>query len=81
MDSSASLEQLSMNLGCISGSMKAWERSTFGSVQRQLAQLRADLERKRKSSLHSGPSRKERRLMSSISELLSREEIMERQRS
>lgn len=44
-------------------------------------QLRAELERVRGQSIGTGPSSEERRLMKQISELLSREEVMEKQRS
>lgn len=60
--------------------MKEWESSSFGSVRKELVRLRAELEKIRRSTLHTGPSRQERQLMSKISELLSREETMERQR-
>jgi len=40
-----------------------------------------DLEEVRGSSIHSGPTRRERQLMSRMFELLTREEIMEKQRS
>lgn len=62
--------------------MKEWEASTFGSVKKELASLRRELERvQQQRSLHAGPSREERRILSKISELLTREEIMEKQRS
>ena len=53
----------------------------FGSVKKSLAVLRNELEVVQGQSMGSGPSRQERRIMSRISEMLSREEIMERQRS
>lgn len=46
-----------------------------------MAQLRLELEQLRGQSIGSGPTRNERRVMAEISELLSREETMERQRS
>ena len=43
--------------------------------------MRSELENVRRQSLHSRPSRQERQLMVKMSELLSREECMEKQRS
>ena len=53
----------------------------FGHVKKNLAELRKALEQKRGRLLRSGPSRIERRLMAQISELLAREEELEKQRS
>jgi len=58
-----------------------WDSEVFGSVKKTLATLRRDLEDVRGHSVGTGPSLHERWLMSCISELLSREETMERQRS
>lgn len=65
----------------LQSSLQDWEFSTFGSIKRDLARLRQELEEERGRSLFSGPSRRERQLMSNITELLAREEIMEKQRS
>lgn len=81
MDDAASLSQLSTQLARVTGVMKGWEKNSFGSVKRELADLRTELERSRRSTLRFGPSRTKRQLMARISELLSREEVMERQRS
>jgi hypothetical protein len=43
--------------------------------------LRKELEQVRKGTLHMGPSRKERQIMARMAKLLTREEIMEKQRS
>jgi len=53
----------------------------FGHVKKNLAELRKALEQERGRLLRSGPSRIERRLMAQISELLAREEELEKQRS
>jgi hypothetical protein len=53
----------------------------FGSVRKSLAVLRKELEQVRRGTLHMGPSRKERQIMARMAELLTREEIMEKQRS
>jgi hypothetical protein len=62
-------------------SLQGWDFNVFGSVRKTLARLRRELEHTRGQSIGAGPSRKEKRLMSRISKLLSREEIMEKQRS
>lgn len=62
-------------------SLQEWKRSVFSSVRRNLSFLRRELEEERSGSIFSGPSRRERHLMSKIAELLAREEIMEKQRS
>lgn len=80
-DRPSTLNQLSAQLGSISSSLSSWEKNSFGSVKKEMSLLRSELESIRRSSLHSGPSRRERFLMSKISELLSREEIMMKQRS
>jgi len=73
--------QLQSTLGRMQVSLQEWERSVFGSVWGDLARLRRELEDVRRRSIHAGPSRHERQLMSKIAELLAREEIMEKQRS
>jgi hypothetical protein len=72
---------LSTQLGTVSRTLQQWDRSTFGSVRQELCRLRKELEDVRRSSLSSGPTRKERHLMSKLFELLTREEIMEKQRA
>jgi len=79
-DGAADLNGVQNRLGKIQGSLQDWEHNVFGSVRKTLANLRKDLEHERGRSLDSGPSRKERQLMARISEILSREEIMEKQR-
>lgn len=51
----------------------------FGSVRQQLHDLRKELENVRRLSMHSGLTRRERHLMSLLLELLTWEEIMEKQ--
>lgn len=60
--------------------LKSWEREQFGSVKKELSRLRRELEMIRSDTLRSGPTSKER-VMSRLSELLAREEVMEKQRS
>ena len=73
-----SLGQLAGHLGEFSRSLSDWDCTTFGSVRKTLAQLRKDLERIRGQSIGAGPPNEERHLMKQISELLSREEVMEK---
>jgi len=65
----------------VTRTLRDWDRSTFGSVRQELSSLRKELEEVRGASLRSGPARKEKQLMLRISELLTREEIMEKQRA
>lgn len=79
LDTPATMDQLASNISRMSASMQQWDQSSFGSVKKELAQLRRELEDVRRQGLQLGPSREERRLMAKISELLSREECMEKQ--
>ena len=49
------------------------DQNVFGSVKPTLAALRRELEEVRGQSVGSGPSRNEKRIMSRISEMLSRQ--------
>ena len=61
--------------------LQNWEQNVFGSVPKKLTHLQKDLDEvRRRSIVAAGPSRKQRRIMAQISELRSREEIMEKQR-
>lgn len=75
------LSQLQEMLGRMQISFQNWERDVFGSVKQELASLRRELEDVRGRSIYAGPSNRERQIMRRISELLAREEIMEKQRS
>ena len=68
-------------LGGVRDRLKIWSREEFGSVRKQLKNLRQRLERIRGNSMRSGPCREEKTLMNKISELLSREESLARLRS
>ena len=76
-----SLDHVMSQLGRVQMSLQELEGNTFGSVRKTLAVLRKELEQVRSESGRTGPSRRERQIMTRISELLSREEIMEKQRS
>lgn len=80
-DAVQNLSQLQSAMGRMQGSFQEWEVSVFGSVRKELARLHRELEDVRRRSLHTGPSRRERQIMSRLSELLAREETMEKQRS
>lgn len=75
------LGELCASLSHVRESMQSLEASEFGSVRKNLTRLRCELEQEHQRSLHTGPSRVERNIMSHISGLLSREEMMEKQRS
>jgi hypothetical protein len=77
-DEVVTLGQVCRQLEQVQGSLQAWESSVFGSVRKDLAQLRKELERVRRDSIGTGASPQERRIMARISELLSREECMEK---
>jgi hypothetical protein len=62
-------------------SLQIWEQDVFGSVRKALVALRHELEEVLGQLLGSGPSRRERQIMARMFEMLSREEIMERQRA
>lgn len=75
------LYDLQTSLGDVQRSLQNWNTHSFGSVRKKLAKFQKELEDERGRSILAGPSRRERRLIHDISELLAREEIMERQRS
>jgi hypothetical protein len=75
------LEAMHSKLRSMQANLQTWDKNVFGSVKKNLADLRKELELERGRRLRAGPSRYEKSLMSRISELLSREEMMEKQRS
>lgn len=81
LEAPSNLDSLAQSLQHVSCSLSDWEQSSFGSVRKELVRLRQELEKERQSTIRSGPTRKEASLMSRLSELLSREEIMFKQRS
>jgi hypothetical protein len=80
-DDGNNLQEVYDALGCVRQRLKRWSVSEFGSVKKQLKTLRGRLEVVRSQSLRGGPSKEEKTLMAKISELLSKEEILLRQRS
>lgn len=68
-------------LSALQTSLKTWDREVFGSVKKQVKELREELEVERSGTLYRGPTDREREVMAKLSEVLAREEAMERQRS
>lgn len=50
-------------------------------MKKKVRELRAEIEKERSSTLYRGPTDRERLLMAQLSGALSKEEVMERQRS
>lgn len=75
------LGEMQERLQVVQTTLGAWDQNVFGSVKKTLAALRKELEEVRGQSVGARPSRREKRIMARITEMLSREEIMERQRS
>lgn len=67
------LDEMQLSLRGVKSRLQTWERDVFGSVRKSLAALRHELEVEWGRLIGSGPSRKEKRLMARISELLSRD--------
>lgn len=61
--------------------LRGWEKEVFGSVKKQVRETRAAIEAERSNTLYRGPAEREIGLVDGLSELLKREEAMERQRS
>ena len=77
----ADLSAAARALTSLQASLKSWDHEVFGSVKKQIKQLRKELEEERGSTLYRGPTVKEREIMAMLSDVLAREETMERQRS
>ena len=75
------LDALQDSLGRMRSAFQEWDHSVFGSVRLELSKLRRELKNKRSFFIYSGSSRRKRQIMTRISELLAREEIMEKQRA
>jgi ribonuclease HI len=75
------LTNVAESLRSLQGSLQCWDREVFGSVKKQVRDLRAELEHERQINIRRGPSAKEKELISKLSVVLDREETMERQRS
>jgi hypothetical protein len=68
-------------LSALQNSLKTWDREVFGSVKKQVKELRAVLESERSNTLYQGPTDREWEVMAKLADVLAREETMERQRS
>lgn len=75
------MDVVHLALGEMQGAVRVWDKEHFGSVRKELVQLRRRLEHVRHSTLHSGPSGEERDITRRLAEILAREEVMEKQRS
>jgi hypothetical protein len=75
------LAGINASLLSMQGALKNWEQNTFGSVRKPVKNVRAVIEVERSSTVYRGPTAKERELVNQLSEILAREEAMERQRS
>jgi hypothetical protein len=51
----------------------------FGSVKKQIKEFRGQLEEERGNTLYRGPTDRECSIMAKLSDVLAREEVMERQ--
>lgn len=67
-------------LASLQTSLKTWDREVFGSVKKQVIDLRAKLELERSGTLYRGPTEREREIIANLSNVLAREEVMEKQR-
>jgi len=75
----SNLDEVAGNLGSLQSTLTRWGREEFGSVKNELQKLRQQLEAVRSRTIHNGPAHEERRLMAKLSEMLAREEAMEKQ--
>ena len=73
--------QMCNKLQAMSTELQQWGRAVFGSVRRQIKQLKIDLEAARHPALLPGSSLEVRDLEGQLHELYEREEIMYKQRS
>ncbi|KAK1684139.1 hypothetical protein QYE76_044987 [Lolium multiflorum] len=77
----SSLQGVYDALSAVRQKLRVWSTTEFGSVKKHLKVLRERLEVLRSTSIYAGPSSEEKSLMAKISELLSREELLVKQRS
>jgi hypothetical protein len=80
-DGCRSLMDVNANLGSMQRVLRQWDKNKFGSVRNELKLLRSCLEVLRGLSLRRGPTKEERDTARRVTELLAREESMEKQRS
>jgi hypothetical protein len=80
-DRSRNVSELRSKLEGVSRQLTVWNRETFGSVRHQIRTLRRELGELRSRPGRNGPSYEETKIVERLAELLSREEVMWRQRS
>jgi hypothetical protein len=80
-DPAHSVHDVCKKLLSLSDGLGKWGRDTFGSVRKEIKQLKADLEVIRSLPKRVGPSHAEIKTSERLVELFHREEIMCRQRS
>lgn len=73
------LSSISETLKTMQSSLLVWNANVFGSVKKQIQQLREELEKGRNPSLYRGPSANERKIMEQLAEVVACEEIMQKQ--
>lgn len=75
------LSAASVALLSLQNSLKIWDREVFGSVKKQVKDLRVELEAERNCTLYRGPTDKEQSVVAKLTDMLARADTMERQRS
>jgi hypothetical protein len=78
---SNSMHGLERKLKGLASSLSSWGRDTFGSMRKELRELRQQLAELRALPTRFGPSHQELKIVERLIELQHREEIMWRQRS
>ena len=75
------VEDLKLKLADLSNNLRRWDKRTFGSVRREIKELKQKLEQLRNAQGRSGPSHKEKKVNERLVELYHREELLWRHRS
>ena len=75
------LSSVASSLAALRSSLSSWDKEVFGSVKEKIKSIREKLEEERSDNLYRGPTVREKNLMAELSEVLMREEMMERQHS
>lgn len=75
------LEELRAKLSAVSQDLERWNKDTFGSVRKEIKQLKGELEKLRSDASRTAPTHVELKINEKLVELYHREEVMWRQRS
>ena len=75
------LEDLRAKLLAVSQDLGRWNKDTFGSVHKEIKQLKGELEKLRSDASRTAPTHVELKINEKLVELYHREEVMWRQRS